>query len=165
MTSVVFRGGGGSACSPLREIGLKTNMPRITSRNHVFANALGSATSGTTATVGEYRHKSVSVTAAVNSSLTFKFQTSNGASVSSDTAPDFSSPQTATNMWEYASFYDMQAYGTVIGGDTGVALNNDTVANNTHRYLILDETAKYLNVVVTAFTDGSLTAVGSFAND
>lgn len=127
-------------------------------------SAVASATSGTTATVREYRHKVITVTAPLNTSLTFKFQASNGVSVTSDAEPTFSSAQAVANIWDYVGVYDLED-GSFIEGDTGVTLNNDTVVNNTRRYLINDDHCQYLNIEITSYTDGSLSAVGSFAND
>lgn len=139
-------------------------MPRINSKRHTFADALAATGVGTTATVREYRHKIITVTAALNSTLTFKFQASNGTSITSDAEPTFSSAQSATNLWDYVGVYDLQD-GSFIAGDTGVSLNNASVAANTRRYLINDDHCQYLNIEITSYTDGSLSAVGSFAND
>jgi hypothetical protein len=108
---------------------------------------------GTTVNVEDFQHIVVKVSAAVNSTLTFKFQGS-----ISDTGPDFSAAQSATNHWDYVSAYDLQDPSSVIVGDTGVSLNNDTVANNTHLYLINTDGLRWFNISVTAYTDGSLTA-------
>ena len=127
-------------------------------------NAVGSATVGTTATVPEFRHKVITVSAPANTTLTFKFQTSSGISVSNDTEPAFSATRSSTNMWDYIGVYDLED-GTFIDGDTGISLNNDSEENNTRRYLINDDHCRYLNIQISSFTDGSLSAVGSFAND
>ena len=139
-------------------------MPRILSKRHTFMDAVSSATVGTTATVREYRHKVITVTAAANSSLTFKFQASNGVNVTSDAEPTFTSARSTTNLWDYVGVYDLED-GSFIDGDTGVTLNNDTAANNTRRYIINDDHCHYLNIEISSYTDGSLSAVGSFAND
>lgn len=139
-------------------------MPRIPSKRHTFMNAVSATGVGTTATVREYRHKVITVTAAANSSLTFKFQASNGTSVTSDGEPTFSSARSSTNLWDYVGVYDLED-GSFIDGDTGVTLNNDTAANNTHRYIVNDDHCQYLNLEITAYTDGDLSAVGSFVND
>lgn len=139
-------------------------MPRIPSKRHTFMNAVAATGVGTTATVREYRHKVITVTAAANSSLTFKFQASNGISVTSDAEPTFSSAQSSTNLWDYVGVYDLES-GSFIAGDTGVTLDNTTAAVNTRRYLINDDHCQFLNIEITSYTDGSLSAVGSFAND
>lgn len=108
--------------------------------------------------VAEHQHVVVEVSAALNSSLTFKFSGSN-----QETAPTFSSAQAVANIWDYIGVYDLQD-GSFIAGDTGITLNNDTVANNTRRYLINTDYLKWLNIEVTSYTDGSLTAWVSAAS-
>ena len=139
-------------------------MPRINSKRHTFLNAVEAAGVGTTATVREYRHKVITVSAPANASLTFKFQASSGVSVTSDAEPTFSTAQSATNLWDYVGVYDLED-GSFIDGDTGVTLNNDTAASNTRRYIINDDHCQYVNLEITSYTDGSLSAVGSFSND
>jgi hypothetical protein len=101
----------------------------------------------------------VCVSAAVNSSLTFKFQGSGGASITSEEAPDFSAAQAVTNQWDYVAVYDLQSPGTVIAGDTGVTIDNASVAANTTMYLVnIPPTVRWFSLQVSAYTDGSLTA-------
>lgn len=100
----------------------------------------------------------VAVTAPANASLTFKFQGSLGKSVSSAAAPDFSSAQAVTNHWDYIAAFDVQDPTSVILGDTGVTINNDTAANNTRLYSVNVSTLRYFSLQVSAYTDGSLTA-------
>lgn len=107
---------------------------------------------GTAVDVTQHQHVIVQVTAALNSSLTFKLQGSVSSSV-----PDFSAAQTGTNHWDYVSAYDLQDPSTVIAGDTGVALNNDTVANNTRQYLVNVDGLRWFSMEVTSYTDGSVT--------
>lgn len=102
--------------------------------------------------VADFRHVVVEVSAALNSTLTFKFQGSNQG-----TAPDFSTAQAVANIWDYIQVYDGQD-GSAVAGDTGVALNNDTVANNTRRYYINTDFLRWLSIEITSYTDGSLTA-------
>ncbi len=116
-------------------------------------NAKAATGVGTTIDVADFRHVVVQVTAALNSSLTFKFQ----ASVS-ETAPTFSAAQSGTNHWDYIAAYDLQDPSSVIAGDTGVTLNNATVAANTRQYLINTDYMRHFNIEVTSYTDGSVTA-------
>ena len=139
-------------------------MPRIPSKKHTFMNAVAATGVGTTASVKDYRHKVITITAALNSSLTFKFQASNGVSVTSDAEPTFSSAQAVANLWDYVGVYDLES-GSFIAGETGVTIDNASVASNTRRYLVNDDHCSYLNIEVTAYTDGQISAVGSFAND
>lgn len=100
----------------------------------------------------------VAVTADVNASLTYKFQGSIGASVSSGAAPTFSSAQAVLNHWDYIASYDYQTPGTVITGDTGVTLNNDTVVNNSHLYIVNVSGLTWFSMEITSYTDGALTS-------
>lgn len=109
--------------------------------------------------VGDHRHITIAVTATVNSSLTFKFQ----AGVTNE-PPTFSSAQAVANIWDYIGAYDLED-GTFYDGDTGIVLNNDTVANNTHLYLINTDHIQWFSLEVSAWTDGALTAKIIAAND
>jgi hypothetical protein len=120
----------------------------------------GAAGVGTAQNVADYQHVIITVTAAANSSLTFKFSGSTMEAV-----PNFGAAQAATNLWDYIAVYDMQTDGTVIPGDTGVTINNDTVVNNTRQYRLVSPFMKWVNVEITAWTDGSLSAYVSGAND
>jgi len=115
---------------------------------------------GTTQNVADYEHVVITVTAAANSSLTFKFSGSTMFEM-----PDLGAAQSATNLWDYITVYDMQADGTAIPGDTGVTINNDTEANNTRQYRVVAPFIKWVNVEITSYTDGSLSAYVSGAND
>lgn len=102
--------------------------------------------------VADHKTVVVAVTAAANSTLTFKFR----GSVRS-TAPDFTAAQSTTNVWDYVGVYDLED-GSFIDGDTGVTINNDTAANNTRQYLVNIEYLQYFGLEVSAYTDGSLSA-------
>jgi hypothetical protein len=106
---------------------------------------------GTAADVAGFRHLVVQASAALNSSLTFKIQGS-----VSEAAPDFSTAQSATNHWDFVASYDLQD-AALVAGDTGVVLNNDTVANNTRQYLVNADHLRWVNVQVSSYVDGSLT--------
>ena len=106
----------------------------------------------------DFKHIMVAVSGAANSTLTFKFQGSIGTSASSPDAPAFASAQSITNHWDYVAAYDLQSPGSVITGDTGVSLNNDTVANNTRLYVINTDGLSWFNIEVTSWTDGSVSA-------
>lgn len=105
-----------------------------------------------------YHHILVAVSAAVNASLTFKFQGSIGKSATDAGAPDFSMAQTIENHWDYVASYDLQSPGSLITGDTGVTLNNDTVAGNTRLYMINVDALTWFSMDVTSVTDGDVSA-------
>lgn len=110
--------------------------------------------------VVDFRHIVIAVTAAVNSTLTFKFQGS-----PRDDAPNFGAAQSETNIWDYVHVYDLNNPAGGIIGDTGVTLNNDTVANNTRLYEINTDLLQWFSLEVSSYTDGSLTAYLIAAND
>ena len=109
--------------------------------------------------VSDYRHVVVAVTAPLNATLTFKFM---GAVRS--TSPTFSSAQSTTNVWDYVGVYDLNNNDPIVG-DTGVALNNDTAANNTRQYLINTDHLTWFALEVSAYTYGSLSAWLMASND
>ncbi len=123
--------------------------------------AVASATDSTIINVEDYRHVVVGVSAALNSSLTFNFK---GSVLDAD-ASDLTAAQAVANIWDYVSAYDLEDPGTLVDGDTGVVLNNDTVANNTHQYIINTDHLAQLAVEITAYTDGALDVWAVAVND
>lgn len=101
----------------------------------------------------------VAVSAPANASLQFKFQGSIGKSLTSIASPDFSAAQSVTNIWDYVSAYDLEDPTTLIDGDTGVTIDNDTEANNTRLYTVNVSLLRYFSMQVAAYTDGSVTAM------
>jgi len=108
----------------------------------------------------DFRNANFQITAALNSSLTFKFVGALG-----DTAPDFSSAQSTTNVYDYLAFADLQNPGTLVAGDTGVTLNDDTAANNCHIYEVNTNGIDWVAIVITSYTDGSLSAVATLTDN
>lgn len=123
-------------------------------------NAKGATGIGTPAFVGDDRHISLQLSAPLNTTATVKFQAS-----CSEEMPDFSATQTGTNHWDYVAAYDLQNPSSIIPGDTGVALNNDSAANNTRQYLMNTDAVRWVCAEVTAYTDGSVTLVGLSADN
>lgn len=132
---------------------------RLVSGNQLLFNAKAATGVSPVFDCAGFSNVIVAVTGAVNSTLTFKFQGSLGASVTSQAAPDFSAAQSATNMWDYVSAYDLQDPSAVITGDTGVTLDNLTVAQNTRMYIVNVAAIRYFSLQVSAYTDGSLSAM------
>ena len=116
-------------------------------------SAKGATGVGNSIDVRDARHITVIVSAPANASLTYKFQAALG-----DTPPTFSSAQTGSNQWEYIAVYDAEDPSSIIAGDTGVTINNDTEANNERMFFINSDNIDWLNMNVTAFTDGSVTS-------
>lgn len=134
-------------------------MPRRVFKTYTLFSAKAATGFSNAIPTDEYRHWTLTVGAPVNSSLTFKLQ-----GISLDAAPDFSAARSSTNIWEYIALYDLQD-GSFIAGDTGVTINNDTAANNCHVYSINTDDISFLSLELSAYTDGSLTAYLTGAND
>ncbi len=123
-------------------------------QNKTILDAAAATGVGTAMHTPDFDDLTLQVSAALNSTLTFKVQ----GSVST-TCPDFSAAQSSTNHWDYVAVYDLNDPSAIITGDTGVSLNNDTAANNCHNYIVNADALRWLNVSVTAWTDGSLSVV------
>lgn len=109
--------------------------------------------------VQDSRHVSFQVSTDNTATLTYKFQGS-----FADTAPDFSAAQSTSNAWDYIEVVDLQD-GSLIDGDTGVALAGVTDVAGSRMLALNTDLMKWVSVEVTAWTAGGLT-VGVFtAND
>lgn len=135
-------------------------MPRQKLAQQELFNAKAATGYSQAIDVRNYRHVVICVSAALNSSLTFKFQGS-----AMDDAPDFSSAQAVANIWDYLHVYDLEDPQGGIDGDTGVTLNNDTVANNTRQYLVNTDHMQWFSLQISSYTSGSLTAYLVGVND
>jgi hypothetical protein len=131
---------------------------RFKSGNYELFDAKAATGASKIIDVTDYREIVVAVTAAINSSLIYKFQGSIGKSLSSADAPDFAAAQAVTNHWDYVASYDLQSPGSVIPGDTGVTIDNAAVAANTTLYVINVSLLRHFAMSVTTYTDGALTA-------
>lgn len=85
---------------------------------------------------------------ATSASLTVKFQGS-----VSDTAPTFSSAQSATNHWDYVDVIDLED-GASIDGDTGVS---PAGTDDFRLFQLNNDGLKWLCATITTRTAGSLT--------
>ncbi len=88
--------------------------------------------------------------------MTVKFQVSD-----QDTEPDFSAVQTVSNQWDYAKVMNLEDRSE-IDGDTGFVFNGD---DNHVRLLVQDNTAKWINVIISLWVAGEVTAKIRMAND
>lgn len=127
---------------------------------YTILDASAALSAGTALDVQDYRYILFQVSAAANSSLTIQFQGS-----ASDASPNFAAARTAANHWDFIAVYDLQSPASVITGDTGVVFNDDTVANNCRLYYLNVDLIKWINVAVTAYTDGNVTVKACAAND
>lgn len=98
--------------------------------------------------VSDFRNCVVSIATASNASLTVKCQGAIGS-----TCPDFSSSQSATNMWDYVQMVDLQN-GTPINGDTGFVV---TGTDDFRQFEVNINSLDWMNFVVTARSAGSVT--------
>jgi hypothetical protein len=100
----------------------------------------------------DYRNAVISVSAPLNASFTIKFAGSIG-----DTAFDATAAQSTTNVYDFLEVVDLQD-GTAIDGDTGVTIDNTTAAVNCRLFEVNTNALDYVAVLVTAYTDGSVSA-------
>lgn len=120
-----------------------------------YANILDAkAATGPSKTIlcSDFRNAVIAVTAAANTTLTIKF-----AGAIGETAPDFSAAQSATNRYDFVEVIDLQD-GSAIDGDTGVLIDNTTVAVNNRMFEVNTNALDYVCVIVTAYTDGNVSA-------
>jgi hypothetical protein len=120
-----------------------------------YANILDAkAATGASKTIfaRDFRNAVVAVNAPANASFTIKFAGSIG-----DTAPDFTSAQSASNNYDFVEVIDLQD-GAAIDGDTGVTIDNTTVVVNNRMFEINTNALDWVCVIVSAYTDGSVTA-------
>lgn len=136
-------------------------MPRLHKNRLQILDAKAATGHSTVVNVKDYQHIVVGISAALNSSLTFKFK----GSILDSGQTDITAAQAVDNIWDYVSAYDLEDPSSLLDGDTGVTLNNDTVANNTHQYLINTDLLDQFAIELTAYTDGSLTAWVVAVND
>lgn len=90
----------------------------------------------------------LALSTAGTSTLTVKF-----VGAISDTCPDFTAAQSASNQWDYIDVIDLQN-GSSIDGDTGVS----TAAADDHRLFEANVNGlRWLTAIVTARTGGTVT--------
>lgn len=135
-------------------------MPRITRTTVPILSAKATTGIGAPYNVTNYRHVSFLFSADTNSTLTVKFQ---GSLL--DAQPDFSARTTEANAWDYIAVYDIQDPSSVIAGDTGFTVSNETIANNHHIFHVNTDVIQWVCAEVTAWTDGAVTVKAVCAND
>lgn len=117
-----------------------------------FLNAKAATGASNTIYCADFRNATVSVSAPLNTSLTIKVVGAIG-----DTAPDFSSAQSTTNVYDFIEVVDLQD-GYAIDGDTGITIDNTTAAVNCRMFEVNTNALDWFAVVVTSYTDGSVSA-------
>lgn len=112
--------------------------------------------SGTPMDVVDFRHLILAIDTASSGALTVKVQGS-----LSTLAPDFTASQTAANQWSYIQIKDL-ADASTVDGNTGVVASGTDI----HRLFEVNTNAlKWVNVIVTARSAGSVTAQMLPVND
>ena len=95
-----------------------TSITRLPIPEKTILDAKAATGVGNNINVQDFQHCifSFATDGGADAALTVKFQGS-----TSDTAPDFSSAQSVTNMWDFIQVIDLED-GSAIDGDTGVAV-------------------------------------------
>lgn len=123
------------------------------------ANAVKGAASngnGTPMDVAAFRHLVLAIDTAGTATLTVNVQGS-----ISETAPDFTAAASVSNQWSYIQVVDYLDRSAVNGGGNIAASGSDI-----HRLFEVNTNGlKWLNVIVTAYTGGSVTALCKVFND
>ena len=119
-------------------------------------NAKGATGTGVKMDVQDFKYLVMSFATASSGNLTVKFQGS-----ISETAPDFSSAQSSTNVWDYIDVTDLQSFASV-DGDTGVAV---TGTDDVRQFQASTNGLKWLCATVTARSAGNVTVTArGFSN-
>jgi hypothetical protein len=111
-------------------------------------DAQAAAGAGKYLDVSDFDYAVAIVSIPSTSTLTVK-----AAGAITETAPDMASAQSATNLYGYLALYDMDA-ATNVAGSTGVAVS---AATKYGIYKITLQGLKWLNFIVTSYTNGSVT--------
>jgi len=117
-----------------------------------FLNAKAATGASTVIACKDYRNAVVAVFAPANSTFTIKF-----AGAIGDTGFDATAAQATTNVYDFIEVVDLQD-GSAIDGDTGVTIDNTTAAVNCRLFEVNTNALDYVAVLVTAYTDGSVSA-------
>ena len=111
--------------------------------------------------VENFRHCILALDGFASANMTIKVVGSIGKSPTSDDCPDFSAAQAYDNAWDYIEIVDLED-GGIIDGDTGVA----QAGTNDHRLFELNINGlKWINVIITAWSAGNITAKVKMFND
>lgn len=125
-------------------------MSKRTYQNYVILDAKAATGAGTAINMQDYRHAVISFATdgGGDAALTVKVQGS-----IETTEPTWASAQSVTNHWDYIDVIDLQD-GASIDGDTGVAV---ATADDYRLLQVNCDGLKWLNVIVTARTEGEVT--------
>ena len=107
--------------------------------------------SGTVLDVSDYDIITLAFDTATSANLTCKVQ----GSLATD-APTWGSAQSPSNQWDYLQMKDLEN-GSSIDGDTGFAV---TGTDDNRIFEVNVSAMKWLNLIITARSAGSLTVIG-----
>ena len=109
----------------------------------------------------DFAHAILSVEVGTDATMTLKIQGSLGDSVTNtDDAPDFSAAQSQSNAWDYVEVVDLED-GSSIDGDTGISLDGADV----RQFEVNINALRWLNVIISAWTDGDVSVRCRLYND
>lgn len=123
---------------------------------HTLLSATSSAGWSSAFPVDGYKNISILASAFSSPTMTIKFAISN-----SDSAPTFSSSQSATNHWDYVEITDLED-GTLIDGDDGWVL---TGTNDFRNFKLNTEMATWFAVQISTSTVGTTTIKVKYATN
>lgn len=106
--------------------------------------------------VEDFRHLMLHIATAGTATLTVKVQGS-----IADDAPDFTAASSVANPWSYVQIKDYLDASAIDGG-TGVSAAGSDVSR---LFEVNTNGLVWLNVIVTAFTGGTVTALAKVIND
>lgn len=122
-------------------------MSRNTSKQFAILAAQAATGTGLAMDVESYMHVLLTISSQTSANFTVKFQVS-----MSDTCPDFSAAQSATNEWDYLQIKNYQD-GSTVNGDTGVAFAG---TDDVQIYEANTNGMKWICATVTARSAGSV---------
>ena len=132
-------------------------MTRRYAGEEVIFSAKATTGTGTPYSVPDMMHLMLTLSSQSSANFTIKFQGS-----FSDTVPDFSAAQSATNRWDYVQVRDLQN-NSAIDGDTGVAFAG---TDDVRQFEANVNGLKWICATVTARSAGSVNlALQTFSNE
>lgn len=124
---------------------------RLITQQFPILSAKAATGSGNVIDVSDYDHVVIAVHTADSANLTMKVQGS-----IADTAPTWANAQSVSNPWDYVQIKDLED-GSSVDGDVGFA----PAGTDDHRLFEINVNGlKWLNLIVTARSAGSVTVIG-----
>lgn len=117
-------------------------------KQYIILDAKAATGVGQNIMVKDYRHLVVAIGTASNANLTLK-----AVGSLEETAPDFSTAQSVSNMYDFIEMVDLQS-GSKVTGDTGISFSG---TDDFRMFEINTNGLQWLNFKVTARSAGSVT--------